>query len=127
MACKLIPKRANWVAFIYTVVSYARNGFYMGNKKHTYSTGEEIYARVNSLTSIETALPFSYYSLPYCRPCRQIKRSVENLGQLLMRDQIHNSPYRFRMNVNESVFLCTTSPLSEHEVELLKQRTRDLY
>ncbi|KAI8006672.1 Transmembrane 9 superfamily member 12 [Camellia lanceoleosa] len=44
-----------------------------------------------------------------------------------MGDQILNSPYRFRMNINESVFLCTTNPLSEHEVKLLKQRTRDLY
>ncbi|CAL5403250.1 unnamed protein product [Camellia sinensis] len=101
--------------------------FYMENNMHTYSTGEEIYAKVNSLTSIATALPFSYYSLPYCRTHMGIKKSAENLGQLLMGDQIHNSPYRFRMNVNESIFLCTTSPLSEHEVELLKQRTRDLY
>ncbi|KAI8006675.1 Transmembrane 9 superfamily member 12 [Camellia lanceoleosa] len=129
MACELIPKRAYWVAFIYTVlVSQACNGFYLSeNYMHTYSTGDEIYAKVNSLTSIETALPFSYYSLPYCIPPMGIKISAENLGQLLMGDQILNSPYRFRMNVNESVFLCTTSPLSEHEVKLLKQRTRDLY
>ncbi|KAL7216533.1 hypothetical protein ACSBR1_028474 [Camellia fascicularis] len=129
MACELIPKRAYLVAFIYTVlVSQACNGFYLSeNYMHTYSTGDEIYAKVNSLTSIETALPFSYYSLPYCIPPMGIKKSAENLGQLLMGDQILNSPYRFRMNVNESVFLCTTSPLSEHEVKLLKQRTRDLY
>ncbi|KAI8009121.1 Transmembrane 9 superfamily member 12 [Camellia lanceoleosa] len=94
---------------------------------HTYSTGEEIYAKVNSLTSIYTVLPFSYYSLPYCKPHMGIKKSAENLGQLLMGDQILNSPDRFRLNVNESVFLCTISPLSEHEVKLLKQRTRDLY
>jgi hypothetical protein len=94
---------------------------------HTYSTGDEIVAKVNSLTSIETELPFSYYSLPYCQPHGGIKKSAENLGELLMGDQIDNSPYRFRMNVNESVYLCTTKPLSEHEVKLLKQRTRDLY
>lgn len=93
---------------------------------HTYSTGDEIYAKVNSLTSIETELPFSYYSLPYCQPPGGIKKSAENLGELLMGDQIDNSPYRFRMNVNESVYLCTT-PLNEHEVKLLKQRSRDLY
>lgn len=94
---------------------------------HTYSTGDEIYAKVNSLTSIETELPFSYYSLPYCQPLGGIKKSAENLGELLMGDQIDNSPYRFRMNVNESVYLCTTLPLNEHEVKLLKQRSRDLY
>lgn len=94
---------------------------------HTYSKGDPIFAKVNSLTSIETELPFSYYSLPYCKPSGGIKKSAENLGELLLGDQIDNSPYRFRMNVNETVYLCTTSPLNENEVKLLKQRTRDLY
>lgn len=94
---------------------------------HTYSPRDSIFAKVNSLTSIETELPFSYYSLPYCKPHEGIKKSAENLGELLMGDQIDNSPYRFRMNVNETVYLCTTHPLKENEVKLLKQRTRDLY
>lgn len=94
---------------------------------HTYSEGESIWVKVNSLTSIETELPFNYYSLPYCEPQGGIKKSAENLGELLMGDQIDNSPYKFNVNVNESVYLCTTKALSEHEVKLLKQRTRDLY
>ncbi|KAK4751336.1 hypothetical protein SAY87_004818 [Trapa incisa] len=103
-------------------------GFYLpGSYMHTYSTGDQIYAKVNSLTSIETELPFGYYSLPYCRPQDGIKKSAENLGELLMGDQIDNSPYRFRMNMNESVYLCTTKGLNENEVKLLNQRTRDLY
>ncbi|OVA04277.1 Nonaspanin (TM9SF) [Macleaya cordata] len=104
------------------------NGFYLpGSYMHTYPNGAPIFAKVNSLTSIETELPFSYYSLPYCKPPGGIKKSAENLGELLMGDQIDNSPYRFQMNVNESVYLCTTNPLNENEVKLLKQRTRDLY
>ncbi|KAL4612029.1 hypothetical protein ACB092_08G169300 [Castanea dentata] len=70
---------------------------------HTYSPREPIFAKVNSLTSIETELPFSYYSLPYCQPLEGIKKNAENLGELLMGDQIDNSPYRFQMNVNETV------------------------
>ncbi|EPS61503.1 hypothetical protein M569_13294 [Genlisea aurea] len=106
----------------------ACSGFYLpGSYLHTYSTRNEIYAKVNSLTSIETELPFSYYSLPYCEPIDNIKKSVENLGELLMGDQIFNSPYRFRMNLNESLYLCTTHPLSKLQAEILKQRTRDLY
>ncbi|CAH2068569.1 unnamed protein product [Thlaspi arvense] len=129
MAYSLIPKRAFGEVFVCLVlVLHSCNGFYLpGNYMHTYSNGEEIFAKVNSLTSIETELPFSYYSLPYCKPLQGIKKSAENLGELLMGDQIDNSPYRFRMNVNESTFLCITSPLSEHEVKLLKQRTHDLY
>ncbi|EAZ07484.1 hypothetical protein OsI_29743 [Oryza sativa Indica Group] len=104
------------------------NAFYLpGSYMHTYSQGEEIWAKVNSLTSIETEMPFSYYSLPYCRPQGGIKKSAENLGELLMGDQIDNSPYRFRVNVNESLYLCTTKGLNENDAKLLKQRTRDLY
>ncbi|PON32527.1 Nonaspanin [Parasponia andersonii] len=116
-------------AFVFFVLfAHYCNGFYLpGSYMHTYSKNDEIYAKVNSLTSIETELPFSYYSLPYCKPRGGIKKSAENLGELLMGDHIDNSPYRFRMNVNETVYLCTTSPLNENEVKLLKQRTRDLY
>ncbi|XP_042430382.1 transmembrane 9 superfamily member 12-like [Zingiber officinale] len=104
------------------------NAFYLpGSYMHTYSPRETIYVKVNSLTSIETELPFSYYSLPYCLPQNGIKKSAENLGELLMGDQIDNSPYRFRINVNESLYLCTTKSLNEQEAKLLKQRTRDLY
>ncbi|ONK68455.1 uncharacterized protein A4U43_C05F11710 [Asparagus officinalis] len=104
------------------------DAFYLpGSYMHTYSQGEAISVKVNSLTSIETELPFSYYSLPYCQPKGGIKKSAENLGELLMGDQIDNSPYRFRVNVNESLYLCTTNPLTELDAKLLKQRTRDLY
>ncbi|VAI48857.1 unnamed protein product [Triticum turgidum subsp. durum] len=113
---------------LFLVMAPACEAFYLpGSYMHTYRQGEEIGAKVNSLTSIETELPFSYYSLPYCRPKGGIKKSAENLGELLMGDQIDNSPYRFHVNVNESLYLCTTSPLDEDDVKLLKQRSQDLY
>ncbi|MED6181310.1 Transmembrane 9 superfamily member 12 [Stylosanthes scabra] len=127
---ELVTKPLMYWVFISIIVFAAQlcNGFYLpGSYMHTYVNGDVIYAKVNSLTSIETELPFSYYSLPYCKPLGGIKKSAENLGELLMGDQIDNSPYRFRMNVNESIYICTTTPLNEHEVKLLKQRTQDLY
>lgn len=116
------------IFFFLAFLAWHCNGFYLpGSYMHTYSERESIWVKVNSLTSIETELPFSYYSLPYCKPQDGIKKSAENLGELLMGDQIDNSPYKFNVNVNESVFLCTTKALGEHEVKLLKQRTRDQY
>lgn len=111
------------VLFVASSTAFYLPGSYM----HTYAKGEKINVKVNSLTSFETELPFGYYSLPYCKPPQGIKKSAENLGELLMGDQIDNSPYRFLVNTNESIVLCTTNPLNEHEVKLLKQRTRDLY
>lgn len=104
------------------------DAFYLpGSYMHTYPNGGGLTVKVNSLTSIETELPFSYYSLPYCRPPTGIKKSAENLGELLMGDQIETSPYVFHMNKNDSYYLCTTKPLNEHEVKILKQRIDDLY
>ncbi|KAM1010494.1 hypothetical protein ACFX2I_045883 [Malus domestica] len=117
-----------WALLVLVVFVHTCNGFYLpGSYMHTYAKGQEITTKVNSLTSIETELPFSYYSLPYCKPPEGIKKSAENLGELLMGDEIENSAYRFNMNVNETRYLCTTDPLTEHDVKLLKQRTRDLY
>lgn len=54
--------------------------------------GDLLRVKVNKLTSIKTQLPYSYYSLPYCRP-KQIFDSAENLGEVLRGDRIENSPF----------------------------------
>lgn len=48
--------------------------------------------KVNQLSSIKTQLPYSYYSLPFCRP-ETIVDSAENLGEVLRGDRIENSLY----------------------------------
>ncbi|KAJ8629625.1 hypothetical protein MRB53_022948 [Persea americana] len=131
MASSPFPKISSMIrSIVFSLFFFACfcNGFYLpGSYMNTYLQGQKIFAKVNSLTSIETELPFSYYSLPYCEPEGGIKKSAENLGELLMGDQIDNSPYRFRMNKNESLYICTSNPLTEHETNLLKQRTDDRY
>jgi transmembrane 9 superfamily member 2/4 len=114
--------------FLFLIFLPRIQAFYLpGSFMHTYSTGEPIFTKVNSLTSIETELPYSYYSLPYCTPKEGIRKSAENLGELLMGDQIDNSPYRFQVNVNESVYLCTTDSLTQEQAALMKQRIRQMY
>lgn len=48
--------------------------------------------KVNKLTSTKTQLPYSYYSLPHCKP-KKIVDNAENLGEVLRGDRIENSPY----------------------------------
>jgi hypothetical protein len=48
--------------------------------------------KVNKLTSIKTQLPYSFYSLPFCKP-DTIVDSAENLGEVLRGDRIENSAY----------------------------------
>ncbi|KAL8152608.1 hypothetical protein V2J09_010368 [Rumex salicifolius] len=73
-------------------------------------------------------MPFSYYSLPFCKPPEGVKDSAENLGELLMGDRIENSPYKFKMFTNESeIFLCQTGPLSAADFKLMKERIDEMY
>ncbi|XP_044472030.1 transmembrane 9 superfamily member 11-like [Mangifera indica] len=104
-------------------------GFYLpGSYPHKYDVADVLSVKVNSISSIETEMPFSYYSLPFCKPQEGVKDSAENLGELLMGDRIENSPYRFKMYNNESdIFLCKTDPLSKDNFNLLKQRIDELY
>ncbi|KAK4414982.1 Transmembrane 9 superfamily member 11 [Sesamum alatum] len=118
-----------WVLLIFVAFVQLGQGFYLpGSYPHKYGIGDYLNMKVNSLTSIDTEIPFSYYSLPFCQPKEGIKDSAENLGELLMGDRIENSPYRFKMYTNESdIFLCQTKPLSADEFKLLKKRIDEMY
>lgn len=54
--------------------------------------GDTLQVKVNKLTSTKTQLPYSYYSLPYCKPGK-IVDLAENLGEVLRGDRIENSLY----------------------------------
>ena len=47
---------------------------------------------VTQLSSVKTQVPYSYYSLPFCRP-DTIVNSAGSLGELLRGDRIESSPY----------------------------------
>ncbi|GER40484.1 endomembrane protein 70 protein family [Striga asiatica] len=118
-----------WAFVILAAFSYPGRSFYLpGSYPHKYTVGDYLNVKVNSLTSIDTELPYGYYSLPFCRPKEGIKDSAENLGEILMGDRIENSPYRFKMHTNETdIFLCQTKPLSAHEFKLLTKRIDEMY
>ncbi|XP_019054298.1 PREDICTED: transmembrane 9 superfamily member 11 [Nelumbo nucifera] len=117
-----------WVLFSLLVLQ-SGDGFYLpGSYPHKYQVGDLLSVKVNSLTSIDTEMPFSYYSLPFCKPPGGVKDSAENLGELLMGDRIENSPYRFKMYTNESeIFLCRTDPLSADTFKILTKRIDEMY
>lgn len=103
--------------------------FYLpGSFPHPYGDGDLLSVKVNSLTSIQTEIPFGYYSLPFCKPLHGVHSSRENLGELLLGDRIESSPFQFKSNVNETdVFLCSTGPLSREEADIIKLRIDQAY
>ncbi|XP_068328654.1 transmembrane 9 superfamily member 11 [Pyrus communis] len=117
-----------WV-FTILLIFESGYGFYLpGSYPHKYHVGDNLGVKVNSLTSIDTELPYSYYSLPFCQPPDGVKDSAENLGEFLMGDRIESSPYRFKMHTNETeIFLCQTDPLSADQFSLLKKRIDEMY
>eukprot|EP01090_Pellita_catalonica_P018482 TRINITY_DN5992_c0_g1_i1.p1 TRINITY_DN5992_c0_g1~~TRINITY_DN5992_c0_g1_i1.p1 ORF type:complete len:647 (-),score=75.10 TRINITY_DN5992_c0_g1_i1:89-1903(-) len=52
--------------------------------------------KVNKMVSVHTQIPYSYYSLPFCRP-DEIIDARENIGEMLLGDKIENSPYILRV------------------------------
>ncbi|KAL8488494.1 hypothetical protein ACS0TY_024234 [Phlomoides rotata] len=124
-----IRKLKIWALLILISFFKFGEGFYLpGSYPHKHGIGDYLNMKVNSLTSIDTEIPFSYYSLPFCKPQEGIKDSAENLGEILMGDRIENSPYRFKMHTNETdIFLCQTKPLLADEFNLLKKRIDEMY
>lgn len=82
--------------------------------------------KVNKLTSIKTQLPYSYYSLPYCRP-ETIVDSAENLGEVLRGDRIENSPYVFKMREPQMCNVVCRKTLDTKEAKEFKAKIDDEY
>ena len=62
-----------------------------------YVETENITVKVNSLKSIETAVPYDYYSIMVCRPPKQPVAEAENIGEILWGDSIKPSAYKMQM------------------------------
>lgn len=74
------------------------NAFYLpGVAPHNFAAGEEVDLKVNKLSSVNTQLPYDYYSLKYCKPAEGVQEYSENLGEFLRGDRIENSPYQIKM------------------------------
>lgn len=81
--------------------------------------------KVNKLTSIKTQLPYSYYSLPYCK-AGKIVDSAENLGEVLRGDRIENSSYTVMFGLFKSAFMSIYySTVTDWIVRLLQFKMRE--
>ncbi|EHA8589229.1 transmembrane 9 superfamily member 8 [Cocos nucifera] len=92
----------------------------------TYQWKDPLYVKVNKLTSTKTQLPYSYYSLPYCRP-DTIVDSAENLGEVLRGDRIENSPYVFEMREPHMCQIVCKITLNDKDAKDLKEKIEDEY
>ena len=92
------------------------SGFYLpGVSPKTYKRGERMPIKVDKLTSIQTELPYDFYSLPFPEPEKGIKQDPENLGEYLMGTKIENSPYEIFMLRTENCKFLKRQVLTKEE------------
>ncbi|XP_064486215.1 transmembrane 9 superfamily member 4-like [Ornithodoros turicata] len=64
--------------------------------------GQPIEVKAVKMTSSLTQLPYSYYSLKFCKPKNgTLNYKSENLGEVLRGDRIVNTPYEVKMATNQ--------------------------
>ncbi|CAM0911407.1 unnamed protein product [Alopecurus aequalis] len=102
-------------------------GFYLpGVAPNDFEKKDLLPVKVNKLTSIKTQLPYSFYSLPFCKP-DTIVDSAENLGEVLRGDRIENSPYVFEMREPQMCQIVCKISVGEKEAKVLKEKIEDEY
>ncbi len=63
------------------------------------------------MTSSQTQLPYSYYSLPFCKPnASKLIYKSENLGEVLRGDRIVSTKYEFKLGQNVACSLACHNP-----------------
>ncbi|KAK1399912.1 Transmembrane 9 superfamily member [Heracleum sosnowskyi] len=115
-----------WI-FIASFLFVHSHSFYLpGVAPVDFEKGDLLKVKVNKLTSIKTQLPYSYYTLPFCRP-KTIVDSAENLGEVLRGDRIENSPYEFKMREPQMCNILCRVTLDEKKAKGIKGKISDDY
>ncbi|EXB86672.1 Transmembrane 9 superfamily member 4 [Morus notabilis] len=112
---------------IFLVLIHGAYSFYLpGVAPEDFKQGDDLKVKVNKLTSTKTQLPYSYYSLPFCRP-KKIVDSAENLGEVLRGDRIENSPYVFKMREPRMCNIACHVTLDAKTAKEFKEKINDEY
>ena len=100
--------------------------FYLpGVAPKEYLENEKVEVKVNKLSSSVTQLPYDYYNLAFCKP-KDLRNSVENLGEVLHGSMIQNSPYELFMQKSDFKVLCKVD-LTKKQVENFGKRIKNDY
>jgi len=122
------------------LLSFISNAFafYLpGVAPHDYKKSETVDVLVNSLTpmmgtrtqQLKSLIPYDYYysSFGFCEP-EEKKSQPESLGSILFGDRIFNSPYKLRMQDDNTTcqYLCAKT-ISGADAKFINERIRENY
>ena len=112
---------------VFAYLAASSFAFYIpGVAPKNYKEGDTIDLKVNKLTSVKAQLPFSYYSLPVCKP-EKIVDSAENLGEVLSGDVIENSLYEIKMKVPQSCKVLCEKKYDHNDRAMFRDRIANRY
>ncbi|AQK52597.1 Transmembrane 9 superfamily member 9 [Zea mays] len=123
------PAMHRWAAAALAafLVALPAAAFYLpGVAPNDFHKKDPLLVKVNKLTSTKTQLPYSYYSLPFCKP-NMIVDSAENLGEVLRGDRIENSPYVFEMGEPKMCQIICKTKIDDKQTKELKEKIEDEY
>lgn len=120
------PSRYLWISVCVLLFVHARSFYLPGVSPQEFKKGEALTVKVNKLTSTKTQLPYTFYSLDYCRP-PEIVDSAENLGEVLRGDRIENSPYEFKMREPQMCNILCRKTLNAKTAKDFKEKIDDEY
>ncbi|CAH9086570.1 unnamed protein product [Cuscuta epithymum] len=119
-----------WISCCFLIVflffSKAHSFYLPGVAPQDFQKDDPLKVKVNKLASTRTQLPYSYYSLPYCKP-DLIVDSAENLGEVLRGDRIENSVYEFRMREPQMCNIACHLVLNAKTAKDFKEKIDDEY
>ncbi|XP_052181473.1 transmembrane 9 superfamily member 9-like [Diospyros lotus] len=115
-----------WILVSLLFFIHAHSFYLPGVAPQDFRKANLLKVKVNKLTSTKTQLPYSYYSLPFCKP-KKIVDSAENLGEVLRGDRIENSPYEFKMREPQMCNIVCHVVLDTKTAKEFKEKIDDDY
>lgn len=124
--------RSLFIAFALALILSVESAFYVPFVTPiSYSVGETLALKVNSLTSHQGVLPYPFYSVKNCEPTKERmkkERKHENLGEIIWGDQIEPSEYFVSVLKNVTCRkVCNALPFSTSDMESLTKRIEQQY
>ncbi|XP_077222413.1 transmembrane 9 superfamily member 8-like [Tasmannia lanceolata] len=115
-----------WISALLLLFIHGDCFYLPGVAPEDFAKGALLQVKVNKLSSTKTQLPYSFYSLPFCRP-EAIVDSAENLGEVLRGDRIENSPFVFRMREPQMCNIVCKTTLDAKAAKDFKEKIEDEY
>ena len=113
--------------FVFCAFLLAVEAFYLpGVAPRDYLSGQSVDLKVNKLDSIQTQLPYDYYSLPFCKPV-EVVEAAENLGEILAGDIIESSPFQLLMKKDETCKLLCKKTYTDEDMAHFATKVKEEY